>query len=83
MKTAVYPGTFDPLTNGHIEIIDRASKLFDNVVIAVFDDTHKIPLFDLNERIYMIQEAIMSFDNVEVDSVSGLLVDYMQKKITM
>jgi pantetheine-phosphate adenylyltransferase len=80
MKTAVYPGTFDPITYGHIDIINRASKLFDNVIIAVLNNTSKIPLFDLNERLDMIQKAIVEFDNVEADSFSGLLVDYMQKK---
>ena len=73
---ALCPGTFDPVTNGHLDIIERASRCFDLVLVAVLDNPVKMPLFATEERVAMLKEAVVDFDNVEVDSFSGLLVDY-------
>ncbi|HMC37362.1 MAG TPA: pantetheine-phosphate adenylyltransferase [Actinomycetota bacterium] len=73
---ALCPGTFDPVTNGHLDIIERASRCFDRVLVAVLDNPVKTPLFATEERVAMLKEAVVDFDNVEVDSFSGLLVDY-------
>jgi len=80
MKTAVYPGSFDPATNGHIDIIKRALQLFDNVVVAVGDNPGKKPTFSIQERIDMIKESTQDLDKIEVDSFSGLLLDYVKSK---
>ena len=79
---AVYPGTFDPITNGHVDIIKRALRLFDRVVIAIAINSQKAPLFTLEERIELIKKCFGPNNNrVEVDTTSGLIVDYaMQKK---
>ena len=79
MKIAVYPGSFDPCTNGHLDIISRASKLFDKVIVAVLQNSNKTPLFSAEERVDMIKKVTTGFDNVEVDSFSGLLVDFIKK----
>ena len=79
-RTAVYPGTFDPITNGHLSIVNRALKIFDKLIIAILNNPQKAPLFSLNERIAMIKEVLKSKPNVEVDSFDGLLVDYVVKK---
>jgi pantetheine-phosphate adenylyltransferase len=79
-RTAVYPGTFDPITNGHLSIVNRALKIFDKLVIAILNNPLKAPLFSLQERIDMIQRALKEKSNVEVDSFDGLLVDYVVKK---
>lgn len=79
-RTAVYPGTFDPITNGHLSIVNRALKIFDKLVIAILNNPFKAPLFSLQERIDMIQRALKERTNVEVDSFDGLLVDYVVKK---
>ncbi len=79
-RTAVYPGTFDPITNGHLSIVNRALKIFDRLVIAILNNPLKAPLFSLQERIDMIQKALKDKTNVEVDSFDGLLVDYVVKK---
>jgi pantetheine-phosphate adenylyltransferase len=79
-KTAVYPGTFDPITNGHLSIVNRALKIFDKLVIAILNNPFKAPLFSLEERIDMIQKTLKEKSNVEVDSFDGLLVDYVVKK---
>lgn len=79
MKTAVYPGTFDPITNGHIDIIERALNIFDKVIIAISVDSMKNPLFTVEERIKMISEAVKDIQRIEIDSFSGLLVDYAKK----
>ena len=71
----LYPGTFDPLTNGHIDLIERAEKLFGNVVVAVLENTNKTPTFNLEKRILQIRNALSHLDNVEVISYSGLTVD--------
>ncbi|MBW2065737.1 MAG: pantetheine-phosphate adenylyltransferase [Deltaproteobacteria bacterium] len=79
-KVAVYPGTFDPITNGHLSIVNRALKIFDRLVIAILNNPQKKPLFTLEERIYMIQEVLKDRNDIEVDSFDGLLVDYVVKK---
>jgi len=76
MRRVVCPGSFDPITNGHLDIIERASSLFDEVVIAVLVNQTKSSLFTVAERIEMIKEVTTKFKNVRVDSWSGLLVDY-------
>lgn len=82
MKTAVYPGSFDPITLGHIDIINRASKIFDELIVAVLMNSAKIPLFDTNERVDMIEKSVCDFKNVKVETFDGLLVDFMRKKNT-
>lgn len=79
-KIAVYPGTFDPLTNGHLSIINRALKLFDKLIVAILINPQKEPLFSLEERIDMLQDILSDKPNVEVDTFNGLLVDYAVKK---
>ena len=74
--TAIYPGSFDPLTNGHLDLIARGSRLFDHLIVAVLTNTQKHALFPVEERVAMLQEAVTSFDNVEAASFSGLLVDF-------
>lgn len=76
MKKAVCPGSFDPITNGHLDVIERASGLFDEVVIAVLLNNSKTGLFTIEERIEMITESVQHLKNVKVDTWSGLLVDY-------
>ncbi len=79
-KIAVYPGTFDPITNGHLSIVNRALKIFDKLVIAILINPEKTPLFSLEERKYMIEEVLKNKPNIEFDSFDGLLVDYVIKK---
>jgi pantetheine-phosphate adenylyltransferase len=74
--TALCPGTFDPVTGGHLDVIDRARRYFDTLVAAVLENPGKEPLFSLDERVTMLKEAVADLPNVEVDSFSGLLVDY-------
>ena len=74
----LYPGTFDPLTNGHLDLIERAEKLFGNVVVAVLENTNKKPTFDLNKRIIQINKAISHLQNINVISYEGLTVDCAQ-----
>ena len=76
MKKAVCPGSFDPITNGHLDVIERASGLFDEVVIAVLVNNSKTGLFTIEERVDMITESVQHLNNVKVDTWSGLLVDY-------
>lgn len=73
---AIYPGTFDPITNGHVDIIDRALNLFDKVIVAVAVNSAKDPVFTLKERMWMIEETFNGRQRIQVQSVSGLLVDY-------
>ena len=80
MRTAIYPGSFDPLTNGHLDVIERAVKLFDRVVVAVAKNEDKQPLFSLDERVGLVREAIKHIPNAEVDSFDRLLVDYVNQR---
>jgi pantetheine-phosphate adenylyltransferase len=80
MRTAIYPGSFDPLTNGHLDVIERAVKLFDRVVIAVAKNDSKNPLFTLEDRLSMVRETIKNMPNVEADSFDCLLVDYVKQR---
>ena len=73
---AIYPGTFDPITYGHIDVVARAREIFDAVVVAVASNSAKQPLFSVSERVAMITEVLRKFNNVYVDSFKGLLVDY-------
>src|SRR5688572_8934013 len=79
-RVAVYPGTFDPITNGHVDIVRRAVALFDQVIVAVADNVRKTPLFSLEERSRMIRAAVGDDPRIEVDSFSGLLVDYAKRR---
>lgn len=79
-NTAIYPGTFDPFTNGHLDIVMRARLLFSNVIVAVTDNPHKRGDFSRAVRISMVKEAVRNIDNVSVDSFKGLLVNYTNKK---
>ena len=80
MKTAIYPGSFDPVTNGHIDVIERALKIFDKVIVTVGDNPEKGPTFTTEERIEMLKESTKDLKNVEIDSFSGLLLDYVKSK---
>ena len=79
-RTAVYPGSFDPLTNGHVDIIERGARLFDRIVVAVLLNVEKTPLFTVEERVAMIRDVFRASPNVEVDTFNGLLVDYARRK---
>ncbi len=78
-RIAVYPGTFDPVTNGHLDLADRGRRHFDRLVIAILRNAGKEPLFSVDQRIRLLREAVADWDNVEVDSFDGLLVDYARK----
>jgi pantetheine-phosphate adenylyltransferase len=78
--TALCPGTFDPVTGGHLDVIERASRHFDTLVAAVLQNPAKEPLFSLEERMAMLKEAVADIEGVEVDSFSGLLVDYARDR---
>ncbi len=77
---AVYPGSFDPLTNGHVDIIQRGSRLFDRIVVGVLINLEKSPLFTVPERVAIAREVFRGWTNVEVDTFDGLLVDYARSK---
>ncbi|HQO10242.1 MAG TPA: pantetheine-phosphate adenylyltransferase [Clostridiales bacterium] len=79
MKVAIYPGTFDPLTNGHLDLIERASKLFNKLIVLVGENSAKKPLFNVDERVKMIENSIKHLKNVKVDSNSELTVEYAKK----
>ena len=79
-RIAVYPGSFDPLTRGHLDIIQRASKICDHVIVAVSNNASKRNTFSVSERIEMVEESIRNLPNVDCDTISGLLVDYMKRK---
>jgi len=81
-RTAIYPGTFDPITNGHVSIITRALKVFDKIVVAILNNPNKVPLFTLEERLHMIRHVLKGVRHVEVDAFEGLLVDYVIEKNT-
>ena len=80
MKKAIYPGSFDPLTNGHLDIIERASKLFDNLIIAIIKSSNKDFLFTEHERKEMIECSIKHLDNVKIKIFDGLLIDFTKKE---
>lgn len=80
MKTAIYPGSFDPITNGHLDIVERAANLFDRLIIVVADNPNKKYTFTVQERVEMIKEIVQHLKNVEVDYTSGLTVDYAVSK---
>jgi len=79
MRTAIYPGSFDPITNGHLDLVQRASKLFDRVIVAVANNDSKQSLFTLDERTEMVRAAVAAWPKVEADHFEGLLVDYVNK----
>ncbi len=79
-KIAIYPGSFDPLTNGHIDIIDRGRKIFDKIIIAVLHNPSKKGLFPVKERVAMIKETFKNSNSIEVDSFDGLLVEYAEMR---
>lgn len=81
-KNAIYPGTFDPVTYGHLDIIERMSVLYDRVFVAVAHSTEKQALFSFEERVAMVKEAVTGFDNVEVEDFDGLVVNYAVSKST-
>lgn len=80
MKVAVYPGSFDPVTNGHLDVLERASKLFDRVIVAVVHNVYKQSLFSIDERVDMLRQVTEHIPNLEVDCFSGLLVDYVRNR---
>ena len=80
MKAAIYPGSFDPMTYGHLDIIKRASSIFDELTVAVWNNKAKTALFSVEERVKILQEATKDLPNVKVESFSGLLIDYAKEK---
>ena len=80
MRTAIYPGSFDPLTNGHLDLIQRAAKLFDQVIVAIAKNESKRPFFTLDERLEMVAHGIKSLPNVSADTFEGLLVNYAENR---
>ena len=80
MKIAVYPGTFDPVTYGHVDLIKRASRIFDKVIVAVAHNKSKGVLFSVAERVAMLKDVVRSMDNVEIDDFDGLVVKYVKSK---
>ncbi|HED09028.1 MAG TPA: pantetheine-phosphate adenylyltransferase [Ignavibacteria bacterium] len=76
MRKVIYPGTFDPVTNGHVDVIKRATELFDSVVVTVAVNTSKAPLFTTEERLKMLEESLKGFNNVEIDHFEGLVVEH-------
>ncbi|MCL6545459.1 MAG: pantetheine-phosphate adenylyltransferase [Bryobacteraceae bacterium] len=78
--TAVYPGSFDPITNGHLDLIERGSRLFDWLIVAILENAAKEPLFSVEERMEMLREVTRPFPNVSIDSFHGLLVDFMKER---
>jgi len=77
---AIYPGSFDPLTNGHVDIIDRGSRLFDRIIVAILLNVEKSPLFTVAERVEIAREVFGKYPNVEVDTFDGLLVEYARHR---
>jgi pantetheine-phosphate adenylyltransferase len=78
--TAIYPGSFDPVTNGHLDLIERGAKIFERLIVAVLQNREKEPLFKVSERVEMLSEATHAWGNVEVDVFDGLLMDYARQK---
>lgn len=79
MKRAVYPGSFDPVTYGHLDVIKRASQIFDELIVGVLNNKVKTPLFSVEERVNILKEATKDLPNVKIDSFSGLLIDYARE----
>ncbi len=79
-RIAVYPGSFDPITNGHLDLIQRGARLFDKLIVAILRNDAKEPLFSVEERMEMLREVVQVYPNVEVDSFHGLLVDYAAQR---
>lgn len=79
-RTVIYPGTFDPITNGHVDLVERAAKLFDRVVIAIAYSEKKTPLFDIDERVALCAAAVAGIDNIEVKGFSNLLTDFTKSE---
>jgi pantetheine-phosphate adenylyltransferase len=80
MRTAIYPGSFDPITNGHLDVLHRATKLFDRVIVAVAKSESKYPLFSLEERVQLVAKTVQNLPSVEADSFEGLLVSYVESR---
>ena len=80
MKAAIYPGSFDPVTYGHLDVIRRAANIFDELTVSVLNNKLKTPLFSVEERVKILQEAVKDIPNVKVESFSGLLVDYAKSR---
>ena len=80
MNSCIYPGSFDPVTNGHLDIIERAASIFDNVVVAVLNNPNKKAFFSVEERIELLRKTTVDFPNIEIDCFSGLLIDFVKRK---
>ena len=80
MRTVIYPGSFDPITNGHLDLIQRATKLFDRVIVAIARNDSKQPLFTQQQRVEMVGKAIQDIPRVEADSFDGLLINYVEQR---
>lgn len=80
MKTAIYPGSFDPVTNGHLDIIHRSAEIFDHLIVAVSINHSKKPLFSVEERIHLIEKVTKDINNIEIVTFDGLLADYAKKR---
>ncbi|MDS1030732.1 pantetheine-phosphate adenylyltransferase [Bacillota bacterium LX-D] len=80
MRIAIYPGTFDPVTNGHLDILQRSAAIFDQIIIAVAEDNYKKNLFSTEERLYLLEEVVKDIPNVKVEKFSGLLMKYVRTK---
>lgn len=80
MRLAIYPGTFDPVTNGHLDLVARGLSIFDEIIIAVAPSSKKYPLFTLEERLRLIRESVKDYDRVRIEAFNGLLVDYARIK---
>lgn len=80
MKTAVFPGSFDPVTNGHLDLIKRSAAMFDKLIVGVLVNIGKVPLFSLEERVEMLKELTKEIPNIEIISFEGLLVDFVEEK---
>lgn len=80
MKAAIYPGSFDPVTYGHLDVIKRAAQIFDELTVSILNNKLKTPLFSVEERVKILQEAVKDIPNVKVESFSGLLVDYAKSR---